>query len=108
MPKGSKRTTERAAIMREADVARAELLKQVFGTLSEYAMGCAQTVGMLGTVTTEGKETKPGHLTAAIKVLEFLAAHAGTERDEALDRLLGSITEIRKAGDDNTGTAEGS
>jgi len=82
--------------MREADAARAVLLKNMFETLSNYALGCAITVGKLGAVSEEGK---PGHLTAAMKVLDFVAAHAGAERDEALENLLSVVKEIRESGD---------
>jgi len=103
MPKGSRRTTDRAAITREVDTARAELLKQMFETLSSYAIGCAKTVGELGTVNAEGK---PGNLAAATKVLDFIAAHAGAQKDEALESLLSAVARIRnETPEDDTGTA---
>jgi len=88
--------------MREVDTARAELLKEMFATLSSYAVGCAKTVGILGTVDDSGK---PGTLAAATKVLDFIAAHSGAQRDEALESLLSAIARIRnETTEDDTGT----
>ena len=89
MPKGRPRQ-QRA--QEQADVARAELVTQMFEALSGYAVDCARTAGALGAMKPDGT---PGHLTAATKVMDFVAAHAGTERDEALDGLLKAVADIR-------------
>jgi len=95
MPKGQARKVLPNKVRQETDIARATMVREMFEALAPYAVDCAKTAGMLGAINKDGT---PGHLTAAVKVMDFLAAHAGTEQDDTLDGILRHVERIRRQG----------
>lgn len=69
----------------------AQLVMEMIGAMAPFAVDCARTAAMMGAA----KKDKPGNLSAAKTVMDFIANHSEPGGDTAIADLLKELKEAQ-------------